>query len=368
MSNFSELWDKVTKQIKSSPRPSPSTVTIPRTHIDKNQKKELNYEFTRDEHYFQVMINEMYLTAARRGISNIDPLVYTVSEFTYQGNTQFVPFLVGPSMLKEKGVPDKYTKGMIFRNTSVTGLHPYRGKGLMFAIVLLEARENALRPLLNIIERVSGALNFSPALAPYMSVANVLMEGFETFFNAGGVEPLVGLRDSFGPNFNIPFQPSYYALIDAPNIDENTLFVKDNQLMTGASLESAQPFRGADFVLYSFMGPDKNRRDDIDNLPFSENWQAVRTEATSPIDDPNYKNAKVQMGALYQHLINSPDLTYDHAQELAESWFGLMEDIHQKAKRFGLQAGDEAVSEEEKSLRDRDDKARRRALEIVQGL
>ena len=368
MSNFSVLWDNFTDRIKSSPRPSPSIVTIPRKHIDNNQRDELEYSFTRDQHYFQVMINEMYLTEARKGLLNIDPLVYTVSEFTYQGKTQFVPFLVGPSLLKEKGVPDKYTKGMIFRNTSVSGLHPYRGKGLTLAIVLLEARANALRPLLNVIEQVSGVLNFSPALAPYVNVASVLMEGFETFFNAGGVEPLVGLRDSFGPNFNIPFQPGYYALIDAPGINESMLFVKNNQLMMGDNLEDAKPFRRADFVLYSFMGPEENRRDDIDNLPFSENWSAVRTEATSPIDDPNYKNAKVQMAVLYQHLINSPDLTYDHAQELADSWFSLMETIHKKAKKFGLQAGEGAVSEEEKSVRARQDEVRRRAVEIVQGL
>lgn len=368
MSNLSVLWDKLTDKMKSSPRPSPSIITIPRDHIDKNQQQELEYKFTREEHYFQVMINEMYLTEARRGLLNVDPLVYTVCEFTYKGITQFVPFLVGPSMLKEKGVSDKYTKGMIFRNTSVSGLHPYRGNGLTLVMVLLEARENALRPLLNVIERVSGVLNFSPALAPYTHVAGVLMEGFETFFNAGGVEPLVGVRDSFGPNFNVPFQPGYYALIDAPGIDENILYVKNNQLMTGESLENAKPFRAADFVLYSFMGPEKNKRDDIDNLPFSETWTAVRSEATSPIDDPNYKNAKVQMAALYQQLINSPDLTYEHALELAESWSTRMQDIHQKAKNLGLQSGETGDSEKEKAARARQDQVRRRALEIAKGL
>jgi len=368
MGNFSGFWDKLAERIKRSERPSPSTVTIPRNHIDKNQNSELDYKFTKDQHYFQVMINEMYLTEQRRGLVNVDPLVYTVCEFSYKKKTQIVPFLVGPSMLKEKGVPDQYSQGIIIRNTSVSGLHPYRGEGLTLAIVLLEARQNALRPLLSVIERVSGALNFSPALAPYMSVAGVLMEGFEAFFNAGGVEPLVGLRDSYGPNYNIPFQPGYYALIDAPGIDEGKLWVKKNQLMIGDSLKSAGPFRQADFVLYSFIGPEENKRDDLDKLPFSETWDKVRDEAASPVDDPDYKNALVQMGALYRYLVSSPDLTEDHADELAENWFARMDAIHKKAKMFGLQAGEEEMSDEERAAKARQDKTRRRVLEIVKGL
>jgi len=368
MGNFSGFWDKLAERIKRSERPSPSTVTIPRNHIDKNQNSELDYKFTKDQHYFQVMINEMYLTEQRRGLVNVDPLVYTVCEFSYKKKTQIVPFLVGPSMLKEKGVPDQYSQGIIIRNTSVSGLHPYRGEGLTLAIVLLEARQNALRPLLSVIERISGALNFSPALAPYMSVAGVLMEGFEAFFNAGGVEPLVGLRDSYGPNYNIPFQPGYYALIDAPGIDEGKLWVKKNQLMIGDSLKSAGPFRQADFVLYSFIGPEENKRDDLDKLPFSETWDKVRDEAASPVDDPDYKNALVQMGALYRYLVSSPDLTEDHADELAENWFARMDAIHKKAKMFGLQAGEEEMSDEERAAKARQDKTRRRVLEIVKGL
>src|SRR3990172_4253601 len=368
MGNLSGFWDKLVERIKSSERPSPSTVAIPRDHIDNNQNGELDYKFTRDQYYFQVMINEMFLTDQRRGLVNVDPLVYTVCEFSYKKKTQIVPFLVGPSMLKEKGVPDQYSQGMIIRNTSVSGLHPYRGEGLSLAIVLLEARENALRPLLSVIERVSGALNFSPALAPYMSVAGVLMEGFEAFFNAGGVEPLVGLRDSYGPNYNIPFQPGYYALIDAPGIAEGELWVKKNQLMIGDSLESASRFRQSDFVLYSFIGPEKNKRDDLDKLPFSEVWDRVREEAASPVDDPDYKNALVEMGALYRQMVSSPDLTDDHALELAETWFARMEAIHKKARMFGLQAGEEAMSDEARAEKARQDKTRRRVLEIVQGL
>jgi hypothetical protein len=222
--------------------------------------------------------------------------------------------------------------------------------------------------LLNVIERISGVLNFSPALAPYMNVASVLMEGFETFFNAGGVEPLVGLRDSFGPNLNIPFQPGYFALIDAPDVDEKTLYVQKNQLMSGNSLESAKPFRAADYVLYSIIGPEQDRRDDIDTLPFNDLWHKVRIEAASPVDDPNYKNARLQMATLYEMMIASPDLTEPHAFDLTDDYVELMETIHKKAKKIGLKAGGEPKTEQERAAKERQDNTRRRALDIAKGL
>jgi hypothetical protein len=362
MSNFSFFMKEMVEKVKSSPRPSPSILEIPRNHIDKNQNSELDYSFKRDQDYFQVIINEMYLTEARKLAVNIDPLVYCVSEFTYRGQaqTQVIPYLVGPSMLKEKGVPDKYTKGMIIKNTCVSGLHPYRGAGLTFSIILLEARQNAIRPLLNVIEKVSGALNFSPAIAPYMTVANVLMDGFELFFNAGGVEPIIGLRDSYGPNLKITFQPSYFALIDQPEVDPATLWVSNNQLMVGNSLNSAKNYREADFVLYSFMGPQENRRDDLEGLPFNELWTSVRTEAASPKDDPDFKNARLQMSTLYQVMLNSPDLTEPQAETLADQYFDKMQQIHKKAKKIGLQGAQ--VTDEEQA---RQDKIRARALEIA---
>jgi hypothetical protein len=369
MSDFTNFWKNIAAKIQSSPRPSPSILTIPRNHIDKNQNGELDYSFKKDQHYFQVMVNEMYLTEQRILAVNIEPLVYTVCEFTYlrkgddQNKTQFVPFLIGPSLLKDQGVPDQYSKGIIFRNTSVSGLHPYRGGGLTLAIVLMEARQNALRPVLQVVEAISGALKFSPALAPYLSVASVLMDGFETFFNAGGVEPLVGLRDSFGPNYNIPFRPGYFVMIDKPGEDEKRLWVVNNQLMVGSSLQDCKPYREADFVLYSFIGPEGNERDDTASLPFNDLWLKVKEESASPVDDPNYKNARMLMGALYQTMVTSPDLTEDHSYTLADNYFASMQKIHAQAVKFGLQSGGE--EEDEETVRQ--DKLRQRALKIASG-
>ena len=361
--SIAQLWNSVQTKIVNSPRTSPSVISIPRNHIDKNENGALDFSFKSDAHYFQVVINEMYLRNDREWFNKIDPVVYVVSEFTYNGKPQVSPFLVGPSMLKNRGIPDNVANGVIFRNTSVAGPYPYRGKGLTLTVVLGEAKsQNALKPLLRVIENTSDALGFSPVLMPYTKVANVLMSGFDALFNAGGVDPLVGLRDSYGPNFGTTFQPAYFALIDKEKVPAESLWVKENQLTMGPSLKASQPYRDADFVLYSIGCPDENRRDDLDQMAFEELWLRVQKEAATPVDDPDYKNARTLMVNLYQQIVLSPDLTEAQADTLADTYHDRMEKIHQRARKMApMAAGD--LSDEQKRMA----RLRERALAILNG-
>jgi hypothetical protein len=360
MANLSALWDQIHSTIINSPRQVPSTITIPRDHVDENLKNELDWDFKKDQHYFQVMINEMFLANAREWFTQIDPLVYVVSEFVYNGKDELVPYVVGPGMIKKLGIQDDDKRGILLRNTNASGLRPYRGKGLTLTIVLCQSNKNLLRPLLDVIESVSGALDFSPVLSPYTKIANVLMDGLDALFKSDGVTPLVGLRDSFGPNQNIPFRPGYYALIDAPDVDPKTLYVKKRQLHQGDSMDSSKPFRDADFVLYSFSSPQSNSRDDTTTLPINEMWERVKKEAATPIDDPDYKNAKILMVNLYQNIVLSPDLTEPQADALSEEWKNKMKAIHERAVSIGAMGVDEDISE-----KPRREAARNKALEIL---
>ncbi|MGW8250893.1 MAG: hypothetical protein ACWGO1_09645, partial [Anaerolineales bacterium] len=181
-------------------------------------------------------------------------------------------------------------------------------------------------------------------------------------YNSNGVTPIVGLRDSFGPTVNVPFQPGYYVLIDAPGIDPDQLWVVDRQLMTGSKLSNAKPFRSADYVLYSVSNPVENARDDTDTLPFGDLWERVKKEAATPVDDPDYKNAKVMMVNLYQDIIISPDLTELQADNLAEKYKERMQAIHNRAVSFGTlgAAEGELPAEGERQV-----EARKNALDIL---
>jgi hypothetical protein len=361
MRTFAELWNSLAGAIKSSPRQPATAIAIPRSHIDDNRDGELESSFKKDQNYFGVVINEMYLATQRQWLATIDPVVYVVSEFTYNQQAQVVPFLLGPALLTKKGVPDQYgKKGMIFRNESVSGLHPYRGGGLTLTVVLCQAQTgNVARQLLKVLENATDALNFSPMLAPYMKVANVVIDGFDSLFSSGGVTPLAGLRDSFGPNFNIPFRPGYFTLVDSPNVDPATLWVQNRQLMQGSSWDNLQPYRSADFVLYSMMGPADNLRDDTDSLPFRDTWQQIwKLAGTGRAAD--WEDAKRQMAALNDSISFSPDLTETQAEKLADEYWNKLQAHHDKAQSRATM-GDGGVQEGQERI----DRIRSRSIAIL---
>jgi hypothetical protein len=361
MSTLAGLWNKIAGAIKSTPRQPPTAIAIPRSHIDDNRKGELEGSFKQNASYFGVVINEMYLTAQRQWLATIDPIVYVVSEFQYNQQPQIVPFLLGPALLTKKGVPDQYgKKGMIFRNENVSGLHPYRGGGLTLTVVLCQAQTgNVARQLLKVLENATDALHFSPILAPYMRVANVVMDGFDSLFSSGGVTPLAGLRDSFGPNFNIPFRPAYFALIDDPSVDPSTLWVQNRQLMQGTQWDNLLPYRAADFVLYSTAGPADNLRDDTDTLPFSDPWQQIwKLAGTGKATD--WEDAKRQMSALNDTISFSPDLTEAQSEKLADDYWSKLKAHHEKAQaRTSMGAATAPEAQE------RIDRVRRRSAAIL---
>ena len=314
--DFNTVWNAVKTHIINSPRKSPSTIRIPPDHVDKNRNRPpvdknrnrpAEDNFKSDTDYFHVVINEMYLTRARNWFDKIDPVVYVLSEFSYNGAPQVVPVLVGPTLLKDKGITENVTNGIIFRNTAVAGPYPYRGKGLTLAVILCEARsDNPLKPLLSMVESTSDALGFSPVTGPYTKVAEILIDGFGALLNSGGVTPLVGLRDSYGPSYGTAFGPSHFALIDTPHVDAERLWVRDSRLVLGPSLETATDIATRTSSCTASVASTRTAGTTWTNC--HSGMKRIQKEAASPIDDPNYKNAKTMMATLFQEILLSPPI------------------------------------------------------------
>lgn len=358
--DFETIWSKMNSVI-SSRREMPSPVKILRDHIDENEKGGLDSRFAKDQNYFQVLINEMYLGNQREWFNKVDPVVYAYTEFIYGGQSHAAPFLVGPNILKQRGVSDQFLGGLILRNTDVTGVNPYRGGALVLSVVLCEAKgDNLLRPLLKVVENTAGALDFSPAIGAYVKVAKLVMDGFDQLFGTGMITPLVGLRDMFGPRMDTPFQPGYFVLIAAPDVAPERLWVRDRQLVSGPNLKDAKPYRDADFVLYSINSIPGDMRDDYDTLPFNDLWERVKGDASSGKDEPNFSSARQQMGALYQTIMLSPDLTDPQRVSLAADYVRQMNETHENAKKFGLQAAEDLENADLNVIRTK-------ALEIAKG-
>ncbi|MCZ6652182.1 MAG: hypothetical protein O7D91_04060 [Planctomycetota bacterium] len=297
-----------------------------------------------NEHYFAVRVNELFLTNSREWLRTYDPMVFVLTEFTYGSEHKKVPFLVGPSLLKDL---ENLPQGMIFRNTRVAGLHPYRGGRFVHTVVLSRIkRGDFARDLLGLVEKVSGSLDFSSALGTYTKLSGVLLDGFEKILGLSDTEPLVGFRGEFDPGFEERFVPGYFALIDAQasDVDHDSLWVVDGALHYGPSEAELVPYRDTDFVLYSIGGT--SRRTDDSVLPFYPLFEQVIRSASKPGED-DWKRAKANMLTLYEALILSADLTHGQAEKLADDYVERMKTARNRAETFGrleVAAGQASVS------------------------
>lgn len=352
MTSLERIWNR----IRQSESQLPSRIAIPRDRVDAREAPSTS--FARDEHYFQVVVNEMFLTYKREWFNEYDPMVLVISEFTYAKERKSVPFVVGPSIIRaavdESG--RKLPNGMLFNNTRVAGVHPYRGDGLTLSVVLYRSRvEDHLRKLMKVVEVAAGAVNFATALGTYLKVGDVILDGVDSLFDLGALDPIVGHRQEFRHGF----EPGYFVLIDMPEARtrDYTFWVRDDQLFAGQTRDAARPFRDADYVLYSVS--QLTDRDDIDLLPVYPLWERVAQDATVA-DETYWKNAKSYMNTFYQAMVLSPDLTGAQTERLADEYIKKMQILHQRA------TGISNLSEANRGVPSELDQARSKGVSILE--
>jgi hypothetical protein len=341
-----ELYERV----RHSPTLTSTYVTFDQDRIAGGDG--LGADFEPGQHYFQVRINEMYLTHKREWFSTYDPVVFAATEFLYDRDTKMVPKVIGPNLLEQyqRELPD----GVRYINTPVSGLHPYAGGDVVLVIILYQVQQaHYLRNLLGIVEKVVGAFDPSTALQSYLVMANVILDGLDAILGSDGTKPVVAVRHSIGAGDQ--FKPGYYALIDAPDtsVDRARLWIRDNRLCIGNSLEDSAPYREHDFCLFHIVQTDS--REDVQKLPFFPIWRKTQGLAIKP---EAWAEAKASFQALWRELLLSPDLTKTQKEELKESFRREMAHLRDGARELAqmgvVERGVAEVSDLEAEFRNLD--------------
>lgn len=311
----SDLFDALRR---SQPSPA-SAVEVPAGNVDGLDTTPL----VRDKRYFLVCVNEMYLDYARLWTKKYDPVVFVLTEFSYGGAAQTVPFVVGPQLLSKWA--QELPQGMLFRNTRVAGMYPYRGGRITISVVLGSVeRGDVARQFLTVLDEMAASLDPSATLSAYTKLAGALVTGVEALFGLSkGTSPIVGLRTELDPAGGPPIRPQYFALLQAPNVEPNTLHVQDGRLYA-----SGKPYRTGAYVLYSLLGD--STRNDVDNLPFHPLWREA-TKFAAVNDAAAWKTAKSAMSALHQEMALSPDLIADEVTTLTNERIATMQSLQAEA-------------------------------------
>lgn len=338
------LWDNL-KEGRAKTR---AHFVIDRAHVANGDQ--LGPRFKQEQHYFQVILNQMFLAHTRLWYKEYDPVAFVNTSYIYDKNQlDSLPVIVGPTMLK--GVQqEEVPAGMIFRNTPVTGLHPYQGGPLALMIILnrLERKNNAEK-LLQVVESIAGAASPSTSLSLYLTLARTVVSGFETLLGLQQTMPVMGYRITINPDVGQVLEPAYYALIDADaqQVDRNKFWVCDSQLCYGDDITSAQPYHDHDFIL--FLLAQAPARSDERTLPFYPLWESTSDLAQKTPVNHYWEDAKAQFNALKRLVRGSPDLTRPDKDRLIEDYLGQMDRFHQEAKREG-QLAPAQISEEEQEF------------------
>ncbi len=344
---------KLIDSAKSSPTQLPTRISIPIENV--SPKEKVGVSFESEKYYFQVRINELFLKDKRTWYKEFAPMVFVVSQYTYDGKEETVPFVVGPQIMEKFG--KSLPNDMIFLNTRVAGLHPYRGGQITLSIILYEYKVGDYsEKILRTLENTANIFSFATAFNTYIKIASVLFEGVESLLGLQDVNPLIGLRIQMDED-SADLKSGYFALINKPegSINENQLWVKNNQLLYGNSLVEAKPYRDADYTLYSILHDED--RGDLTALSFYPLWQHVKKEAAIPGEDAE-KSTIANMVSLNQAILISPDLTEKHALDLIGKYGEDLQTI--RAAIAGRSKRGDATLTETKT-----DRMRAKSLEIM---
>jgi hypothetical protein len=321
---------------------------IDRKHADDGAT--LGGPFEGKQHYFQVIVNEMFLARSREWFVEYDPMVVAAASYIYDTKVETVPFVAGPSLLKDFGHDSP--GGMIFRNTPVSGLNPYQGGAFTLTLVLYKVqRKNNADRLLKVVEGVSKSLDPSNTLSAYLKLAGTIVNGVEAILGLDETVPVLGYRATVNPQIKQQMTPDYWALIDEDSahktMNPDLFRIRGSRLYFADAGREEQEYRDRDFVL--FRVAQASMRDDERTLPFYPMWTAARDFAAQG-DDNYWRDAKAHFNTLKRNLLNSPDLTRPDSIRLRGEYFEELKKTRKESVDESHLAP-EAVPEAEKELR-----------------
>jgi hypothetical protein len=331
MSAIGQIWDKVHAKIVSDKRDPRNPLPIRDENTDSPRKS--TDPITLQKDYIQIRVNQLFLSESRRWFTEIEPIVFASTEFLYGANMRTDPFVVGPK--KEEMLP----RGMILKNTTVCGPHPYRGGPLTFTLVLSRLPVgNIARPLLDLVEAAGKALEPTIGLSAYTKVGRVVIDGFDKLLGLDGVKPLIGFRNTVNPDAGDYFKAGYFALIDMTEPDSSQFWVKNDELFRGPAIETATPFREADFVLFEVTRTPNRQRSDVDRLPLYSLWRNALEAAGKPAPGA-WDEAKANLAILATAMALSPDLTWSQRGDLLKDYTAQLIAVHEETLKLSKLAG-----------------------------
>ena len=235
------------------------------------------------ERYFRITLAEMFLKNDRDWFTDYAPAIYSIVKLKFGDREEIVSHISGPSGLKDLEAAS--LNRAVLLNYFLTPLLPFNGGDVELEIGLVALPgSNSAKRLLKVLTDFSKTLAV-PQVSIAMGFAQPLLNGIMELVGSGETKLVLRLRNGFGQGGNA-LTSGFFAVIDIPagTLDKRRLFVRDDRLHYGDTLQTAVPLRGLNYFLVRIDAPEV--RDDYlalasINDPFRKAMDALQAAVQS---------------------------------------------------------------------------------------
>ncbi|WP_316158605.1 MULTISPECIES: hypothetical protein [unclassified Bradyrhizobium] len=339
MSTFLERLEGLVSRIYSSPYPTPNLFKVPDAAYEPGGT--LGHKIPKDDGYFSLRINELFLKDGRALWDTYDPMLVSLLDFLYDGKRMSVPFVISSELLKQKS--NAAPHAVLFNDILVAGPHPFRGGNVAISLVLYKVkRDNFARKAMKFVEGVSSAAGVPADIAFWNKVGTAFIDGLETLIDLDDTVPLFGSRLEIDTSSFSGLSTSSWLLTPTNDFARDNVLVENGRLSIRGE-RGTQRYNSQDYVLFSLLGC--SQRADESSLPF----YALRRQALESVlsGEEGWKRAKALLLTLYQQMITSPDLTTHEAEDLFERYKGeLLHTRDTLIKTTAMSVSEDQISDE----------------------
>jgi hypothetical protein len=262
----------------------------------------------------ELRLMEMYVRNHRELFREKIPVMEAVCQFKYKNEKQTLPVTECPIKVGDRTTGSDH---FVSLNQRLFGPIPYKGDDVSLFMVLTsltvkdyaEVVVNALTSMSKVC--TSAELKVALTLVePISQTIKAIQDQLE--------EPLISAKDSFTPGTDSvnPIRSGFWVMINKEydEVKPETLWIKNNRLMVGASASSLRVFEDADYFLF-FLNTYTHRSDWETLSEFSESVPKMKQLAL----EGNLEELKKEFIGFRIKLINSHDITDDDAIGIAIS-------------------------------------------------
>lgn len=283
-------------------------------------------------HYFRLWLSEMCLARDRAWFTEWHPAVHSLVRLQFGSTQAELPNIAG--QLSLPGIEPSNLDRVVALNYPLTALMPFNGGTIELTAGLLAMKGDNL--IVGMVGTMGtfGDLLVVPQLSAALAIAAPIAQGVESLLAGANGALHLGLHQTFtgsGGGGGNELRPGYLVAVLATGeqVPVEHLWVRDDRLHLGTSVEELEPVTGYAYML--FRVEVRNERDDWEALTSINN---PFNKAIEALGEQEFERAETFRRVAVANALQSLDLTRADRIRISRA----VNDTFLQAREAGLMA------------------------------